>query len=146
MSFKAVGRGIKERARQSFTVPATSGDYANEVITIGAVPSGVPPTDFAGVTILLEGAGTVNDPLKNVVVELWLPRVEASDKAQSQMTSADYYHSGQVVVPVGVAFTGVGVTSSFGSLTYALSGYPGAQIRVKSGGTAGSCVVSVSAF
>ena len=65
-----------------------------------------------------------------MVVELWLPRIGAT---KGSMIDDDYKYSGK-------AF------GASGAETWALAGYPGAQIRVKSGGTGGTAVVSCSAF
>jgi len=141
----STGRAVKARHRKVFTVPVTSGNYATQVITIG-VPADATtaPMDYAGVTVLMEGA-----PVAGCQAELWLPRVtpEPDGKAVSALDPVtDYYHSGQVVCPVGTAASPTGATASFGSLTYALAGWPGCQVRVKSGGVSGSVTVSVVAF
>lgn len=146
MGLKAVGRAVKERARQTFNVPANSGDYASETIVFGGVAAGVVAEDLAGVTVLMEAVQGPGATVPLCQAEVWLPRVPASDKAMSDLVLADWYHSGQVVAPVGVASAPAGMTVSFGSLTYALAGYPGVMIRVKSGGVAGSVTVSATAF
>jgi len=114
----------KEQFRQSFTVPATSGSYAFERLTFGDVPAGVFPLFYEGVT------ASVDTSIATMVVELWLPRVGSS----APRVNSDYKYSGQFI------------DAATGMETWALAGYPGAQIRVKSGGTGGTAVVSASAF
>lgn len=118
---------VKERYRQTFTVPSASGSYAFERITFGAVASGMAEDSFQGVTV------SVDTSVTGMSVELWLPRVGAGTKHPSAYVDDDYKFSGKFI----------GAT---GAETWALAGYPGAQIRVKSGGTSGSAVVSASAF
>lgn len=142
---------VKAKDRCVCNVPATAGDYSGDRITIGVVPVGEIDQGFIGVTCLIEapvggppgglGAGGIR-------VELWLPRqVDATEAASARDLTTDYFFSGQCIVPAG--FTGTnptGMTTSFGSATWPLAGYSGAQIRVRSGGTQGTCGISVSAF
>jgi hypothetical protein len=115
---------VKEYADQTFTVPAASGSYAPERWTCGDVKAGQPWDAFQGVT------ASVYATVASMTVELWLPRFGAT---KGSMIDGDYHYSGK----------SIGAT---GSETWALAAFPGAQIRVKSGGTAGSAVVSCSAF
>lgn len=117
--------GVKEAYRQTFTVPSTSGSYAPERIAFGEVKSGMAPDAFEGVT------AHVHTSVTDSVVELWLGRVGIAGGAH---INTDYKYSGQAV------------DAATGMETWALAGYPCAQIRVKSGGTSGSAVVSASAF
>lgn len=139
---------VKERARQTFTVPGSVGSYANERLVIGAVALGSIAPSFMGVTALIEGFADGTPAPSGVVFELWLPQVPDGTFGAGQLTDAQYWFSGQVLVPAGVAFTGTGVVISFGSATWALAGYPGAEIRAKAtvAGTGGVVTVSVSAF
>ena len=105
--------------RKTFAVPAGAGAYAPERITFGAPSADVPARGLLGVTVLIESAPT------GAEVELWLPKIGAAVPA----VDADYF-----------LFQTISA-----SATVALASYPGAQIRVKSGGTAGDCDVSVSA-
>ncbi len=107
--------------RQSFNVPATSGTYAPERITFGSASTNVIPDALLGLTSLLESAPT------GATVEIWLPKLGAAVPA----TDADYFYSGD--------------SHTSGRLTVPLASYPGAQIRVKSGGTAGAAVVDATA-
>lgn len=110
------------KARKSFTVPATSGQYAPERITFPSVfGSGLAEEGgLLGITALVESGGAAG-----AVVEVWLPKVGATG------IDADY------------TLAGTGITS--GQLTMALASFPGAQIRVKSGGTAGTTTVDATA-
>jgi len=115
----------KEKYKMSFTVPAASGSYAPERIAFGEVKSGQAPDSFQGVT------AAVLTTVASATVELWLPRV---DIAGGTHLDTDYTYSGQAL------------DAATGAETFVLAGWPGAQIRVKSGGSAGTMVVSASAF
>lgn len=113
----------KEGYQVSFTVPSTSGSYAPERIAFGEVAEGMPQDSFQGVT------ASVDTSVASMVVELWLPAFNAD----YPRVDGDYKFSGK----------SIGAT---GSETWALAGYPGAQIRVKSVGSAGTAVISATAF
>ncbi len=115
---------VKESGDQTFMVPAASGSYAPERWTCGDVKAGQPWDAFQGVT------ASVYASVTGMVVELWLPRFGAT---KGSMIDDDYKYTGKFI----------GAT---GAETWALAGYPGAQIRVRSGGTAGTATVSCSAF
>lgn len=128
---KNTGRGKKADGRKAFTVPAVSGDYAEERLTFGAVNSGTQADEFEEVTALAEG------PLvAGATVELWLPRVRAGDKQHAELTDADYTLAG----------TNFATLTAAGAVRWLLSGWPGAQIRVKSGGIPGTQNVSAAAL
>lgn len=114
---------VKEKYRVSFAVPATSGSYAPERIAFGEVASGMPEDTFQGVTALVEGSVTA------MVVELWLPRIGATHPK----LDTDYFNTGKFL-------------NATGGETWALAGYPGAELRIKSGGTAGTAILNASAF
>jgi len=118
---------VKEKVRLSFTVPSASGSYAFERITFGAVASGQPEDSFQGVTASVDASVAASS------VELWLPRLDAGTKHPSSFVDSDYQYSGKSL-------------SVSGAETWVLAGFPGAQIRVKSGGTSGTCTVSATAF
>ena len=122
---------VKEQARQSFTVPAASASYAFERLTFGEVAAGVPPDSFFGMTAVVDTA------VAAATVELWLPRIDAGTKHPSTFIDSDYVFSGETI-PVTVAIPG--------AETWALAGYPGAQLRVKSGGTSGTLTISATAY
>lgn len=134
-------RMVRERVRQTCTVPATAGNYASEFIAFGAVAPGVIQQSYAGVTALIEGSIP-----SGARVELWLPKVADSSEAASNFDTQDYFFSGQVLVAAGTSGTPVGETWSYGSATWALAGYPGAMLRVKSAGPSGPVTISATAF
>lgn len=113
----------RELKQRTFTVPATSGSYAFERETFGEVGSGQAPIRIMGVTV------SVDSTVAGMTVELWLPKAVGD---RSTLVDGDYQYTGK----------SIGAT---GSETWALADYPGAQIRVKSGGTSGSAVLSVTA-
>jgi len=115
---------MKERYQQTFTVPAASASYAFERMTFGHRSAGMPEDSFMGVTV------SVDTSVATMVVELWLPKVGT---VAGSIIDDDYKYSGK----------SIGAT---GAETWPLAAYPGAQIRVKSGGTGGSAVLSGSAF
>lgn len=146
-SVRIAGYADRERHRVTFTVPGTSGDYASERITFGVVSSGVIPDAFGVVTALIEGNTDGTPEPTGCVVEVWLPRVAGSDKSADQFTDADYFYTGNVLAPAGVAKSVTGAnTVQFGAGTWTLGAWPGAQLRVKSGGVSGGITVSASAY
>lgn len=114
---------VGETFRKTFN--PTSAGYAPERITFGVVPVGVREDDgIGGITALIESTTTA------ATLEVWLPRVQDGTTPASTIgvTDADYFYSGHTV--------------SSGAFTYPLAAWPGAQLRVKSGGTAGAVTVS----
>jgi hypothetical protein len=128
MAIRSFTQDHKERARITFNVPAKSGDYANERITFGAVGSGTYAQSFVEVTALAETLVT------GATVELWLPQVPDPNVASDARTDANYYNS--TLTPL----------TTQGAVVWATSAWPGAQIRVKSGGVAGAMTVSASSY
>lgn len=114
---------VKEKYQKTFSLPATLDTYSAERITFGDVGAGMVEDSFQGVTV------SVDTSVATMTVELWLPKVGSTHPRIDD----DYKYTGK----------SIGAT---GSETWALAGYPGAQIRVKSGGTSGSPVISASAF
>src|SRR3990167_10937093 len=112
----------KEGYTQTFTVPSTSGSYAPERIAFGEVASGQAIDSFQGVTCI------VNGTVATMTVELWLRQFNADHP----FIDDDYEYSGK----------SIGAT---GGETWALAGFPGAQLRVKSGGTSGTATISATA-
>jgi hypothetical protein len=125
---KNVDHVTKERGRITANVPNISGDYATETIVFGAVGSpGTQEQSFMGVTALFEGS------LAGASLELWLPHVTDPTVTKAAQINVDYFFSGKSIVTTGAE-------------TWPLAGYPGAMIRVKSGGPGGAIKVSASAF
>ena len=122
-----VGTAVKEKYRQNFTVPGASALYAFERITFGVPGANSPEDSFIGVTAVVEASVATS------VVELWLPRISDGTKHPSTFIDSDYVFSGESIAATGAE-------------TWALAGYPGAQIRVKSGGTSGTATISATAF
>lgn len=121
--------GPVERHRKTFNVPATSGNYAEERITFGDVQSGDAEMAFREITALAES------PFVNsATVELWLPKVADGSEAASDISDADY-------TLAGTNFT---TLTAAGGVRWVLSAYPGAQIRVKSGGVTGGMSISAT--
>lgn len=125
MGVRTISQVAQDEKRGSFTVPATSGSYAFERITFGAVPSGVPEQALTAITV------NVDASIATMVVELWLPRIGGGSKPPSTFVDGDYQFSGK----------SIGAT---GSETWPLAGYTGAQLRVKSGGTSGTATLSAT--
>lgn len=113
----------KEMQTVTFSLPSTSGSYSAQRLTFGEVGSGQAKESYQGITV------SVDTSVASMTVELWLPSVAAD----VPFIDGDYTYSGK----------SIGAT---GSETWALAGYPGCQIRVKSGGTGGSPVLSASVF
>src|SRR3990167_307553 len=122
-----VGTAVKEKYRQDFTVPAANGSYAFERLTFLAVSAGRPEVSFIWVTYVVEASVATS------VVELWLPRISGGTKHPSTFIDSDFVYSVESI-------------AASGAETWALAGYPGAQIRVKSGGTGGTATISATAF
>lgn len=104
--------------RKTFVVPVTAGNYAPEVITFAASANGSVSPGLLGVTVLVEAA------VAAAVIELWLLKVGGDPTLNGSYFLHQTLANGQTV---------------------ALASYPGAQIRVKSGGTAGNCTINASA-
>lgn len=134
-----VSQGAKEKGRASGTLSAVSGDYAEQRITFGATPVGVAEGNYHGFTAQIESVPA------GASVELWLPKVTTSGAA-SDRTDADYFFAGVSVFPPRVAATPTGITATFGMGNWVVSGYPGAQLRLRSGGVGGAFSFSGSAY
>lgn len=108
----------KHVARVTFTVPATAGTYASERIELNSQSPVVVTPPLLGVTALIEVAPA------SAAIELWLLRVHGDPSNDS-----DYFL----------------FDSTTASKTWPLASFAGAQLRAKSGGTAGNMTVSASA-
>ena len=121
----------RERFRQVFNLTSTANNaYAGERITFGVVPAGVrEDSGIGGVTVLVETTCAA------ATVEMWLPRLQDGTTPASTIgiTDGDFFYSGHNIVG-----------SANGSFTHPLAAWPGAQIRVKGGGTTGTVTVDAS--
>jgi hypothetical protein len=105
----------------NFTVPAGAGSYAPETLSLCKSNAAAARDALIGVTALIEqGVATA-------VVELWLLK-----RGGDPTNSAHFFN------------TGSSVTAS-GSATWPLASWDGAQLRCKSGGTAGTLIASATA-
>lgn len=104
--------------RKSFTVPATSGQYAPERIVMASPTAGSLSPELLGVTALIESAPA------SAAIELWLLRQGQDPTNDSNYSLYD---------------------STTSSKTWPLASFRGAQLRAKSGGTAGTMTVSATA-
>jgi hypothetical protein len=120
-----------DQGRATFNVPVGAGNYANERITLGAVGPGTRSVSFSEITALAEAPF-----LAGATVELWLRKVADGTEAAGSMTDEDY-------TLAGTNFTGL---TAAGAQRWAVSAWPGAQIRVKSGGAMGVMSVSASGY
>jgi hypothetical protein len=113
------------RQRVSFAVPVGAGAYAPERISINRPSSQVAAESLGikSIEALIEAVVAAS------VLELWLLKVGGDPTAD-----ADHFFS-------GLTLTG----AAAGQALWSLSNWAGAQLRAKSGGTAGSLVVNASA-
>lgn len=111
----------KYKRTQAFTVPAGLGSYAPERLTIGVPPDATVEESLLGCTLLLMASSPAN-----CEAEIWLAKLGATG------LDADYANTGFSVKTAGAG-------------TLALASWPGFQIRVKSGGTAGTATVHATA-
>lgn len=140
MGLRTIDGGWKQRERSTGTVPSVVGDSV-VAITFLAVKSGQAQGSLCGVTALIETIPA------GAVVELWLPKVADNTKTADTFDNTDYFYAGLVVTPVFVAYTATGETATFGSGSWTLCGYPGAQLRVKNKtGSGGAYAISGSAY
>lgn len=112
---------LKFSDHQSFTVPLTSGNYAPERVRLAGGNPLVNAPALLGVTALIE-----SNTATSAVLELWLQQ-----PGQDPALDASYFNSGKSIVS--------------GGETWPLASWPGAQLRAKSGGTAGAMVVDAIA-
>lgn len=127
MGTRSFDQSAKETYRQTVNVPGVAGNYG-EFITFGDTTPGGGPQYFREITALVETL------VAGAVVELWLPQVPDGSVAASDMSSGNYYNSGMTPL------------SAQGAVRWQLSAWPGAQLRVKSGGTPGAMVISAAGF
>lgn len=106
---------------QSFTVPATAGNYATERLSLTRQNTSLAPANLVGVTALIE-----SNTATGASLELWVLKVGGDPT-----NDAHYFNSGKSI--------------SAGSDTWPLASWPGAQLRAKSGGVSGALVASGTA-
>lgn len=111
----------KHSGSKSFTVPAGAGSYAPEFLNLVKPNQDGAFENLLGVTVLVESG------VAAAVVELWLLK-----RGGDPTNDAHFFN------------TGKSITAS-GSETWPLASWDGAQIRVKSGGTAGTLTASATA-
>lgn len=130
MGIRSFTQGPLDKGRVTFNVPAASGNYASERLTLGAVASGVQEFSFQEIMALAETL------VAGAVVELWLPQISDGTLAASARTDANYFLSG----------TNFPTLVAQGAIRWPLTGWPGGQIRVRSGGISGQMAISASGF
>lgn len=106
---------------KNFTVPVGAGTYAPERLTLAKASQSQAYDSLIGVTALIEQG------VAAAVLELWLL------KRGGDPTNDAHFMN-----------TGKSITAS-GSETWPLASWDGAQLRAKSGGTAGTLIVSATA-
>jgi hypothetical protein len=129
MGNRSFDQSAKEMYRVTFQVPAISGNYATETITFGKAQPGQSVQYFREVSALVEQA-----ILAGAVVELWLPQVPDGTVSAEQEGPGTYWNTN--VTPLSTQALG----------RWQISAWPGAQLRVKSGGVGGALTVSASGF
>lgn len=120
----------KAHAVETLALAAASGSYAMGP-RFGGTADGVGWDSFQGVTIAVETS------VATMVVELWLAKLGpavAGTRSFAEYLNDDFVYSGQAL------------DAATGAETFALAGWPCFEVRVKSGGTGGSPVVSATAF
>ena len=110
-------------ASQNFTVPAGAGSYAPERIQLNSQNASVKSELVERVTAVVEAV------VATAVAELWLLKPGADPT-----NDANY-----------ALYSSIANAAALGGATVELADAPGAQIRVKSGGTAGTVTISASA-
>jgi hypothetical protein len=132
-------RNRKWKGRQTFTVPALSGNYSEQVLAFGA------PLETPGSTAVVDD-GSFEDVMAYVesivagaTVELWVRKVGSdSEGAASMDIGSDYFLYGSPTT---------GTATQVGRLHWGnLCGWPAGVIRVKSGGSGGTMAISATAL
>jgi hypothetical protein len=107
--------------RVSFTVPAGAGSYAPERLTL--FPISDSHAGILGVMLLIEAAIAAS------TVEVWMASATATDYT----ADVSFFLSSNTLSGAAAA-----------SAIFAMASWPAVQLRVKSGGTAGSLIVNAS--
>lgn len=129
MGLRSYDQSAKEMYRVTFNVPGVAGNYASETITFGQVGVGTSYQFFREVSALVEQA-----IIAGAVVELWLPQIPDGSVSAAGEGPGTYWNTN--VTPLSTQALG----------RWQFSAWPGAQLRVKSGGNGGALTISASAF
>lgn len=126
------------KGRATITVPALSGNYANEVLAFGA------PLETPGSTSVVDDGSFeevmayVESIVAGATVELWVRKVASDTEPAKDMDLGDYFLYGTATT---------GTATAVGRLYWSgLAGWPAGVIRVKSGGTGGTMTISATAI
>ncbi len=120
----------KEYKVQTLALAAAANSYAMGP-RFGATGDGMAWDSFQGVTVAVETS------VASMVVELWVAKLgpaSAGTRSFAEYLNDDFVYSGQAL------------DAATGAETFVLAGWPCFEIRVKSGGTGGSPVVSATAL
>lgn len=120
----------KEHKVETLALAAAANSYAMGP-RFGATKDGVAWDSFQGVTVAVETS------VASMVVELWLAKLgpaQAGTRSFAEYLNDDFFYSGQAL------------DAATGAETFVLAGWPCFEIRVKSGGTGGSPVISATAI
>jgi hypothetical protein len=120
----------KEYKVQTLALAAASGSYAMGP-RFGGTADGQAWDSFQGVTVGVETS------VASMVVELWLAKLGPANvgtRSFAEYVNDDFFYSGQAL------------DAATGAETFVLAGWPCFEVRVKSGGTGGSPVISATAI
>lgn len=120
----------KGYAVETVVISSTAGSYGMGP-RFGATGDGQGWESYQGVTIGVETS------VASMVVELWLAKLgpaHAGTRSFAEYVNDDFFYSGQAL------------DAATGAETFVLAGWPCFEVRVKSGGTGGSPVISATAL
>lgn len=120
----------KEWKVETLALAAAADSYAYGP-RFGATPDGQGWESYQGVTVGVETS------VASMVVELWLAKLgpaAAGTRSFAEYVNDDFFYSGQAL------------DAATGAETFVLAGWPCFEVRVKSGGTGGSPVISATAI
>ena len=120
----------KEYKVETLALAATAGAYAIGP-RFGRTKDNQAWDSFQGCTV------TVETSVASMVVELWIAKLgpaAAGTRSFATYVNDDFVYSGQAL------------DAATGTETFVLAGWPCFEIRVKSGGTAGSPIISATAL
>lgn len=128
MGLRSYDQSAKEMYRVVFNAPATAGNYATEAITFGLAKAGQASQYFREISALVEQAMPTGFQL-----ELWLPQVPDGNVSADSEGPGTYWNSN--VTPL--------TTQALGR--WQVSGWPGAQLRMKNTSATNPASITVSA-